>query len=118
MQARLSALPTPPRPWSNVAASLTVADFVELCPYLIANIQMTGAQVTCPDGTTATISAHECDPAGMAGAAHGLPCEMSWGEIVACRVAMVEHPCDGGLLGESLEECQAFDACNVTGAPQ
>jgi hypothetical protein len=113
VQARLGALPAPPRPWSNVAASLPEADFVELCPWLNANIQMTGGQVSCPDGTSATISEHVCEPAAMASAARCLPCAISWGEIVACRIAMVEHPCDGGPLGENLEECRAFDSCNV-----
>jgi hypothetical protein len=115
VQARLGPLPAPPRPWSTVAASLSPDDFVELCPYLVANVHMEGGTVTCPDGSTGTITEHVCEPAAMSTAARGLPCAISWGEIVACRLAMVEHPCDGGPLGENLEECQAFDACTCTG---
>lgn len=115
VQARLGPLPAPPRAWSTVAASLTPDDFVELCPYLVANVHLEGGTVTCPDGSTGTISAHECDPNAMSASARGLPCAISWGEIVACRLAMVEHPCDGGPVGENLEECQAFDACTCTG---
>ena len=115
VQVRLGALPEPPRAWSTAAASLTEADFVELCPYLVRNVRLEGGEVTCPDGSTAQISEHVCDPAAMSAAARGLPCVISWGEIVACRLAMVEHPCDGGPVGENLEECQAFDACTCTG---
>jgi hypothetical protein len=116
VQARLGALPTPPRPWSTVAAALSPDDFTELCPYLVANVHLEGGQVTCPDGSTANISEHQCVPADMSAAARGLPCTITWGEIVACRLAMVEHPCDGGPLGENLQECQAFDACTCTGS--
>lgn len=115
VRARLAALPAPPRPWSTVAASLTPADFAELCPYMRANLHLEGGSVTCPDGSTVTIDAHDCESEAMATAARTLPCAISWGEIAACRLAMVEHPCDGGSMGENLEECQAFDACTCTG---
>ncbi len=115
VRARLERLPAPPRPWSTVAASLTPDDFVELCPYLTANVHLEGGTVTCPDGSTGTISEHVCNPVEMSATARGLPCAISWGEIVACRLAMVEHPCDGGPVGENLEECHAFDACTCIG---
>jgi hypothetical protein len=113
VQARLGLLPAPPRPWSAITATLSPEDFAELCPYLLANVHLEGSSLTCPDGTTATVAEHECVPEHMSAAARGLPCTITWGEVVACRLAMVEHPCDGGPLGENLDECQAFDACTL-----
>lgn len=107
VQARLAALPDPPRPWSEVAASLDADDFVALCPYVEAHVPLDAGEVTCPDGSTVTIHAHPCDPQVLAATAHSLPCAISWGEIVACRIAYVENPC------RHVEECAAYDACTL-----
>jgi hypothetical protein len=114
VQARLGALPAPPIPWTTPVGTLVPADFEGLCPYLAANVPLEGSTVQCPDGSTAEVAAYACDPMRLTESARALPCTISFGEIIACRLAMVAHPCDGGPLGENLEECQAFDACTCT----
>ena len=115
VQARLGPLPTPPSPWSTRVAALSPDDFVSLCPYLDANVHLEGSTVACPDGTTAAVTEHHCEPESWSSAARSLPCTISLGEMVACRLAMVEHPCDGGPYGENLEECDAFTHCTCDG---
>lgn len=114
VQARLAPLPAPPIAWSTPVGTLAPADFEGLCPYLATNVPLEGSTVQCPDGSSADITAYECDPVRLTESARALPCTISLGEIIACRLAMVAHPCDGGPLGENLEECQAFDACTCT----
>jgi hypothetical protein len=116
VQARLAPLPAPPSPWSTVVGTLTPDDFVALCPYLASNVHLEGSSATCPDGTTAAVVEHECDPERWSAAARSLPCSITLGEMVACRLAMVDHPCDGGPYGENLDECEAFERCTCDGA--
>jgi hypothetical protein len=116
VQARISTLPPPPTPWSTLVGTLTPDDFVTLCPYLIAHSHLEGGDVACPDGSTATLNTYECEPERMSAAARSLPCSISLGEIVACRLATVAAPCGDGHVGEDLPECEAFDACNPTRA--
>ncbi len=116
VQTRLGPLPAPPIAWSTPVASISTDQFGSLCPYLVTNVHLEASTVTCPDGSAGEVAAYECNPDHMAASARSLPCTISLGEIVACRLAMVEHPCDGGPLGENLDECQAFDACTCTGS--
>ncbi len=116
VRARLAALPAPPSPWTTPVAALTPADFVALCPYLDQNVHLEGSTVTCPDGSTAQVTEHHCEPESWAQAARSLPCAITLGEITACRLAMVEHPCDSGAYGENLDECEAFEACTCDGS--
>jgi hypothetical protein len=116
VQARLGSLPAPPSAWSTRVAALSPDDFVALCPYLDANVHLEGSAVTCPDGSSAAVAEHHCEPESWSAAARSLPCTISLGEMVACRLAMVEHPCDGGPYGENLDECEAFEHCTCDGA--
>ena len=116
VRARLSSLPAPPSAWSTPVGTLTPDDFVTLCPYLVAHAHLEGGDVACPDGSTATLNTYECEPARMSAAARSLPCSITLGEIVACRLATVEAPCGDGHVGEDLPECEAFEACNPTRA--
>lgn len=116
VHARLGPLPAPPQPWATPVAALTPDDFVSLCPYLDRNVHLEGSTASCPDGSTAAVVEHHCVPDAWSAAARSLPCTISLGEMVACRLAMVEHPCDGGPYGENLDECEAFEECTLDGS--
>ena len=73
---------------------------------------LTGARTD--DGRTVEPYTYECDPAHSGRSARSLPCAVTFGEIVACYLAMREHPCDAGGVGAGLAECEAFAACGVS----
>lgn len=113
VRARLDALPTPPTEWATRVSALTDDDFGRICPWLAENVGLGAEPVTCDDGTTVEPYTYECDPAHSAANARSLHCSVTFGEIVACYVAMREHPCDSGGVGAGLEECAAFESCGV-----
>ena len=111
--ARLAAMPEPPVAWSTRVAALTEADFGEICPYLASGVGLTSDAVTCPDGARVEPYTYQCEPASSASRARSLPCAITFGEIVACYVAIREHPCDHAPLGEGLAECDALNDCGI-----
>lgn len=113
MADRLAPLPTPPVPWETPVAQLSDEDFEGICPYLAENAGLTRPEVTCPDGNAVEAYEYECDPSSSGPSARSMPCAITFGEILACYLALREHPCDGGAMGEDLPECAAFDACGV-----
>lgn len=110
---RLSRLPTPPVPWETPVAHLSDEDFERICPYLAENAGLSRSEVTCPDGEVVEAYEYECDPSTSGPSARSMPCAITFGEILACYLALREHPCEGGATGEGLAECAAFEACGV-----
>lgn len=111
VEARIASLPTPPIAWSRPISSLDENDFRSICPYLADHVGLSSSAVTCPDGRVVETYAYDCEPGSSAEHARSHPCSLSFGEVVACYVAVREHPCDSGPLGEGLAECEALDAC-------
>lgn len=113
IDARLGALAAPPVPWPTRCATLSDADFERICPYLAEHVGLSGPAVSCPDGSVVEPYVFECAPERSGPAARSLPCAITFGEMVACYVAIREHACEHGPLGEGLPECAALSACGI-----
>jgi hypothetical protein len=113
VRARLTSLPAPPIPWSTRLSALTLEQATAMCPYADANVGTTPIEATCPDGSTVSVGGAVCDPSRAATMAQqvGSECALNMGEYVACQIALRQQPCDGGLLGGNLPECETFAAC-------
>jgi hypothetical protein len=113
VRARLAVLPAPPIPWSTRLYELTLDQATALCPYSDANVGTEPIEASCPDGSTVTIGGTACDPARAAAMAQQVSssCPLNLGEYIACQIAIRDRPCDGGLLGGNLVECETFAAC-------
>src|SRR5687768_17084345 len=88
VSVRLSSLAEPPVAWSAPVAGLSDDDFGRICPWLVANVELGGGAATCDDGRTVEPYTYECDPAHSGRSARSLPCAVTFGEIVACYLAM------------------------------
>lgn len=113
IDARLAPLPPPPVPWTTPVAQLSDADFEGICPYLAEHAGLSRPEVSCPDGSVVEPYEYHCDPSTSGPSARSMPCAITFGEILACYLALREHPCEGGDTGAGLPECAAFDACGV-----
>lgn len=110
---RLAALPPAPVPWESPVARLSDADFEGICPYLAQNAGLSQPEVTCPDGTVVTPYAYHCDPSTSGPGARSMPCAVTFGEVLACYLALREHPCDASTTGQELPECDPFEDCGL-----
>ncbi len=111
--ARLAPMPAPPVPWDTPIARLSDADFEGICPYLAQNAGLSRPEVHCADGRVVEPYAYHCEPSTSGPSARSMPCSITFGEILACYLALREHPCEAGETGEGLAECAAFAACGV-----
>lgn len=114
VQTRLAHLPAPPIAWTTTMRDVTVEQATAMCPWARENIGADPVEAQCPDGSTTRVGgAGECNAEHSVEQAHqmGAYCPITVGEFVACQIGMREHPCDGGMLGASLPECEAFAAC-------
>jgi hypothetical protein len=113
IEARLAAMPAPPVAWSRPVATLSDEDFTRICPYLIENVGLTCDATACPDGTSVETYVYACEPETSGPAARSLPCAITFGEMLACYLAIREHPCNEGPLGDGLVECEALAQCGL-----
>lgn len=113
VRARLAALPPPPIPWSTRLSELTLEQATAMCPYSDANVGTTPVEAACPDGSNVTVGGAPCDPGRAASMSQqvGTSCTLNMGELIACQLALRARPCDGGLLGGNLAECETFAGC-------
>lgn len=109
--ARLAAMPAPPVAWSTPIATLSDDDFTRICPYLAEHVGLTREASVCADGTTVEPYVYDCEPARSGPAARSFPCSCTFGEMLACYLAIREHPCDEAPLGRGLPECEVLARC-------
>lgn len=108
-------MPAPPVAWSTPIATLADADFERICPYLDAHVGLTRESALCPDGSTVEAYVYDCAPERSGPAARALPCAVTFGEMLACYLAIREHPCDLTPLGADLPECSVLAQCGIEG---
>ncbi len=111
VRARLAALPALPISPSLEIRAMTEESSTRYCGWQTSAFGAEGVEASCPDGSTVRIQA-ACDAEAMGSMREGFAdCPLSVGEWAACVAARRESPCDGGLFGERLPECEAFAAC-------
>lgn len=111
VRARLGALPPLPIAPSIEVRAASGSDARRYCDWQAEALGATDVTATCPDGSTVRIDA-ACDGPAMDAMREGFAiCPMTLGEWGACVAARRETPCEGGVFGERLPECEAFAAC-------
>jgi len=111
VRARLTALPPLPIAPSTEVRASTGGQARQYCAWQAEALGAADVSATCPDGSTVRIDA-ACDGPAMDAMREGFAiCAMTIGEWAACVAARREAPCDGGVFGERLPECEAFAAC-------
>lgn len=111
VRARLAALPALPISPALEIRAMTEESSTRYCGWQTSAFGAEGVETSCPDGSTVRIQA-ACDAEAMGSMREGLAeCPMTVGEWAACVAARRQSPCDGGLFGERLPECEAFAAC-------
>jgi hypothetical protein len=111
VRVRLSGLAALPVPASREVRALTDAESQAYCGWQARELGANDVEARCADGSTVRIQA-ACDGDAMAAMRAGFAeCPVLLGEWAACVAARRAAPCDGGLFGEQLPECEAFAAC-------
>ena len=108
VQARVEGLPRPPIDGTRPLVSVTRGETRRLCQWM-SRLQGERRETSCPDGSRVTVGAQtECTPTQYA-AFEG--CTLTVFEMAACMSGIAAAPCEAGLLGDRLPECQPFLAC-------
>lgn len=111
VRARLASLATLPVSGAREVRGLTDDESWAYCGWQARELGDADVQASCPDGSTVRIQA-ACDAEAMRAMRAGLAeCRMRLAEWAACVAARRATPCDGGLFGERLPECEAFAVC-------
>lgn len=111
VRARLASLSALPVSAAREVRVLTDDESRAYCRWQSRELGAEDVQASCPDGSTVRIQA-ACDVEAMAAMRAGfVDCPVQLGEWAACVAARRATPCDGGLFGEPLPECEAFVAC-------
>lgn len=117
VRERLAPLPELP---VDPTLEVRAAELEELRTYCAWQARAVGGydvEASCPDGGTVRIAA-ACADDDLRAMREGLSaCPMTIGEWAACVAARRASPCEGGVFGERLAECEAFAGC-ITAALQ
>jgi hypothetical protein len=111
VRARLAGLEALPLDPSTEIRAMTAEGSLAYCGWQTRALGAEDVQASCPDGSTVRIQA-ACDEEAMGAMRAGmLDCALTVGEWAACVAARRATPCEGGLFGETLPECEAFAGC-------
>jgi hypothetical protein len=108
VEARVADMPEPPIEGTRQLATVTRAEGRRVCRWM-TRIQGSRRETECPDGSTVTVGGSTtCNPAQYA---EFEGCSVTLFEMAACFAGMSAGPCEAGMLGANLPECQPFLAC-------
>ncbi|MFO0682826.1 MAG: hypothetical protein U0234_12270 [Sandaracinus sp.] len=112
VETRLASLPAFERPWWTGIADLNDAELVALFAYERTHVHPSEVSASCPGGRRARVGNADGTAAERVDVlrAFGRRCFLPIGAIVACELAVREHPCVDAGVG--LRECMAVDACH------
>jgi hypothetical protein len=111
--ARLAPLPSPPIAWNTPIRAASPDALAAVCAFEAENIGADVVEARCSRGTVARVggSVDACtdartEPRTTEVLSH---CAMTVGDLVACRIAVRQAPCQTAGIG--LRECDALRAC-------
>jgi hypothetical protein len=111
VRARLAPLPALPVDPALEIRSARAEDLRAYCAWQARAIGGYDVETDCRDGARVRIAA-SCTDEDMDAMREGMSlCALTVGEWAACVAARRSAPCDGGMFGERLPECEALAAC-------
>ncbi len=111
VRARMASLPEPTFPASTEIRAASMDDLRAYCAWQARAIGSYDVEAACRDGSQVRI-ATACGEDDLEAMHEGMAiCALTIGEWAACVAARREEPCEGGVFGERLPECEAFAGC-------
>lgn len=111
VRARMASLPAPTFAASTEIRAASMEDLRAYCAWQARAIGSYDVEAACRDGSNVRI-ATACAEDDLEAMHEGMAiCPLTIGEWAACVAARRESPCEGGMFGERLPECEAFAAC-------
>jgi hypothetical protein len=105
---RLAALDPSPVPWTTQLADVSPSDITALCAYDAAHPQ-TPITEQCSGASVVVGRADACGWRIEDTRTLGTRCDLTVGDVVACRLALADHPC--ARMGAGLPECARVAGC-------
>jgi hypothetical protein len=111
VRARMASLPEPTFAASTEIRAASMEDLRAYCAWQARAIGSYDVEAACRDGSQVRI-ATACGEEDLEAMHEGMAiCALTIGEWAACVAARREEPCEGGVFGERLPECEAFAGC-------
>lgn len=111
VRARLASLPELTFPADREIRAATAEEVRAYCTWQARAVGGYDVEASCADGSSVRIAAACTDRDNDAMREGMAICAITLGEWAACVAARRAAPCDGGLFGERLPECEAFAGC-------
>jgi hypothetical protein len=111
VRARLAPLPALPVDPAIEIRHARTEDLRAYCAWQARAVGGYDVETDCREGGHVRIAA-ACTDEDMEAMREGMSiCPLTVGEWAACVAARRSAPCDGGMFGERLPECEAFASC-------